>query len=78
MKAKVQSNIEHLNLIKELLYQLFVQLVELEEGRGDWDRSWEERESYHQVKIWKSNSFELEFSAIDNRFSSLFFIAGWG
>ena len=51
LKAKVQSNIEHLNLIKEPLYQLFVQLVELEEGRGDWDRSWEEGESYHQVNI---------------------------
>ena len=51
MKAKVQSNIEHLDLIKELLYQLFVQLVELEEGRVDWDRNWEEEESYHQVKI---------------------------
>ena len=29
------------------------QMVELEEGRGDWDRSWEEGESYHQVKVWQ-------------------------
>jgi len=29
--------------------ELKAKLVELEEGRGDWDRSWEEGESYHQL-----------------------------
>merc|ERR1712038_1904370 len=38
--------------------ELKAKLAELEEGRGDWDRGWEEGESYHQARLEEYPEFE--------------------